>query len=114
MSSSEDEGGGLFGRLEADGLFDESDAQRAKREEAARFVSSYAQRPWGLAARQRRLTGALVDAEPAEGDLALRDGLSVRFLEAQGQQAKVWDCALVLAKFLASPRHFPEVSGRMG
>lgn len=109
MSSSEDEGD-LFARLESDDLFAESAAQLAKRQEAQRFVAQYARRDWGLAVRQQRAAaaGSFGDEEHvSEGDVELCGGKRVHFLEKQGQQAKVWDCALVLAKFLASPAYFP-------
>lgn len=110
-SSSEDEGD-LFARLESDDLFIESDAQLAKRQEAQRFVQQYARREWGLTARQQRAAGAGVgvfgdEDRVSEGSIALCDRKCVRFLEKQGQQAKVWDCALVLAKFLTAPAYFP-------
>jgi len=109
-SSSEDEGD-LFARLESDDLFAESAAQLAKRQEAQRFVAQYARRDWGLAARQQRAAGGgggFGDEEHvSESDVELYRGKCVRFLEKQGQQAKVWDCALVLAKFLTTPAYFP-------
>lgn len=107
MSSSEDEGD-LFGRLESDGLFDESDEQQRKRAEAQHFVDRYAQRDWGLAARQQAAVGSDREAI-TRGSIALNDGKVVAFCERQGQQAKVWDCALVMAKFLDAPTYFPKV-----
>ncbi|RLN98899.1 hypothetical protein BBJ28_00018969 [Nothophytophthora sp. Chile5] len=105
VSSSDDEND-LFGRLESDDLFEESSAQQEKRIEAQRFVEQYAQREWGLAARQRRVQGADSDTV-TESSIELSPGKSVVFQEKQGQQAKVWDCALVLAKFLTNDAYFP-------
>ncbi|RLN11002.1 hypothetical protein BBJ28_00019077 [Nothophytophthora sp. Chile5] len=105
VSSSDDEND-LFGRLESDDLFEESSAQQEKRVEAQRFVEQYAQREWGLAARQRRVQGADSDTV-TESSIELSPGKSVVFQEKQGQQAKVWDCALVLAKFLTNGAYFP-------
>uniref|UniRef100_H3H395 Methyltransferase domain-containing protein n=1 Tax=Phytophthora ramorum TaxID=164328 RepID=H3H395_PHYRM len=43
-----------------------------------------------------------------ENALELHADRKVVFQEKQGQQAKVWDCALVLAKFLANDAYFPQ------
>lgn len=104
-SSSEEEND-FFGRMESDDLFEETETQQAKRREAARYVEQYAERDWGLAARQRRVQGADKDMV-MESSLVLRVDKKVVFQEKQGQQAKVWDCALVLAKFLANDAFFP-------
>ncbi|EEY68254.1 uncharacterized protein PITG_04675 [Phytophthora infestans T30-4] len=92
--------------MESDDLFEETETQQAKRREAARYVEQYAERDWGLAARQRRVQGADKDMV-MESSLVLRVDKKVVFQEKQGQQAKVWDCALVLAKFLANDAFFP-------
>ncbi|KUF83128.1 lysine methyltransferase METTL21D protein [Phytophthora nicotianae] len=101
-SSDEDD---FFGRMESDDLFKETETQRAKRREAARYVEQYAERGWGLAARQRRVQGTDKDMV-TESALELRADKKVVFQEKQGQQAKVWDCALVLAKFLSNDAYF--------
>lgn len=107
-SSSESEND-FFGRDESDDdLFEETPTQQHKRQEAQRFVRQYAERSWGLAARQRLVAGADKD-QVQEAQLELDHDRIVRFREKQGQQAKVWDCALVLAKFLTHAAHFPEV-----
>ncbi|RQM16214.1 hypothetical protein DD237_003009 [Peronospora effusa] len=105
-SSSSDEEDYFFGRMESDDLFKETDVQQAKRREADRYVKQYAERDWGLAARQRCVQGADKDVV-TENVLELRTDRKIVFKEKQGQQAKVWDCALVLAKFLANDTYFP-------
>ena len=105
-SSSSDEENYFFGRMESDGLFEETDAQQAKRREADQYVKQYAERDWGLAARQQCVQGADKDVV-TENVLELRTDCKIVFKEKQGQQAKVWDCALVLAKFLANDTYFP-------
>lgn len=109
-SSSESEND-FFGRDESDDdLFEETPKQQQKRQEAQRFVRQYAERSWGLAARQRLVAGADKDqVQETQLELDNRHGLVVHFREKQGQQAKVWDCALVLAKFLTHSTHFQEV-----
>ncbi|KAL4151524.1 hypothetical protein PRNP1_008466 [Phytophthora ramorum] len=106
-ASSSDEENDFFGRMESNDLFEESDVQQEKRREAERYVEQYAERQWGLAARQRRVQGAEKDMV-TENALELRADRKVVFQEKQGQQAKVWDCALVLAKFLANDAYFPQ------
>ncbi|KAF1794756.1 S-adenosyl-L-methionine-dependent methyltransferase [Phytophthora cactorum] len=106
-ASSSDEENDFFGRMESDDLFEETEVQQAKRREAARYVEQYAERDWGLAARQQRVQGADKDMV-TESALELRADKKVVFQEKQGQQAKVWDCALVLAKFLANDAYFPQ------
>ncbi|CAI5711671.1 unnamed protein product [Peronospora effusa] len=105
-SSSSDEEDYFFGRMESDDLFKETDVQQAKRREADRYVKQYAERDWGLAARQRCVQGADKDVV-TENVLELRTDRKIVFKEKQGQQAKVWDCALVLAKFLTNDTYFP-------
>ncbi|KAL3659971.1 hypothetical protein V7S43_014897 [Phytophthora oleae] len=104
--SSSDEENDFFGRLESDDLFEETEVQQSKRREAKRYVEQYAEREWGLAARQRRVQGGDKDVV-TESALELRADKKVVFQEKQGQQAKVWDCALVLSKFLANDAFFP-------
>ncbi|KAG1690206.1 hypothetical protein DVH05_028279 [Phytophthora capsici] len=104
--SSSDEENDFFGRIESDDLFEETEAQQAKRREAARYVEQYAEREWGLAARQRRVQGGDKDLV-TESALELRSDKKIVFQEKQGQQAKVWDCALVLSKFLVNDAFFP-------
>ncbi|GMF22143.1 unnamed protein product [Phytophthora lilii] len=104
-ASSSDDENDFFGRMESDDLFEESESQQEKRREAQRYVEQYAERDWGLAARQRRVQGADKDMV-TESTLELRADKKVMFQEKQGQQAKVWDCALVLAKFLANDAYF--------
>ncbi|KAE9250039.1 hypothetical protein PF004_g3133 [Phytophthora fragariae] len=104
--SSSDEENDFFGRMESDDLFEESKVQQEKRREAQRYVEQYAERDWGLAARQRRVQGTDKDLV-TESTLQLRAGKKVVFQEKQGQQAKVWDCALVLYKFLTNDAYFP-------
>ncbi|KAG6618696.1 uncharacterized protein IUM83_01502 [Phytophthora cinnamomi] len=104
--SSSDEETDFFGRMESDDLFEESEVQQEKRREAQRYVQQYAERDWGLAARQRRVQGADKDLV-TENALELRADRKVVFQEKQGQQAKVWDCALVLSKFLTNAAYFP-------
>ncbi|OWZ21895.1 hypothetical protein PHMEG_0003476 [Phytophthora megakarya] len=105
--SSSDEETDFFGRMESDDLFEETETQQNKRREAERYVEQYAERDWGLAARQRRVQGTDKDLV-TESELELRPDKKVVFQEKQGQQAKVWDCALVLAKFLANEIFFPK------
>ncbi|GMF63814.1 unnamed protein product [Phytophthora fragariaefolia] len=104
--SSSDEENDFFGRMESDDLFEESEVQQQKRREAQRYVEQYAEREWGLAARQRRVQGTDKDLV-TENALELRKDKKIVFQEKQGQQAKVWDCALVLSKFLANDTYFP-------
>ncbi|KAE9044058.1 hypothetical protein PR003_g4403 [Phytophthora rubi] len=104
--SSSDEEDDFFGRMESDDLFEESEVQQEKRREAQRYVEQYAERDWGLAARQRRVQGTDKDLV-TESTLQLRADKKVVFQEKQGQQAKVWDCALVLSKFLTNDAYFP-------
>ncbi|RLN62421.1 hypothetical protein BBJ29_004703 [Phytophthora kernoviae] len=105
-ASSSDDENDFFGRMESDDLFEESEKQQEKRREAEKYVEQYAQRDWGLAARQRRVQGGDKDVV-MENSLELTTDCKVVFQEKQGQQAKVWDCALVLAKFLANNEFFP-------
>ncbi|CAH0473911.1 unnamed protein product [Peronospora belbahrii] len=105
-SISSNEENDFFGCMECDDLFQETDEQQAKRCQAQRYVEQYAERDWGLAARQRRVQGTDKDVV-TENVLTLRTNRKLVFLEKQGQQAKVWDCALVLAKFLANDTYFP-------
>ncbi|POM66806.1 Hypothetical protein PHPALM_17273 [Phytophthora palmivora] len=93
--------------MESDDLFEETETQQTKRREAERYVEQYAERDWGLAARQRRVQGTDKDMV-TENALELRVDSKIVFMEKQGQQAKVWDCALVLAKFLANEAFFPK------
>ncbi|KAK1944541.1 Alpha-ketoglutarate-dependent dioxygenase alkB 7 [Phytophthora citrophthora] len=106
VDSSSDEENDFFGRIESDDLFEETEVQQTKRREAARYVEQYAEREWGLTARQRRIQGGDKDFV-TESALELRGGKKIIFQEKQGQQAKVWDCALVLSKFLANDEFFP-------
>ncbi|CAI5743040.1 unnamed protein product [Peronospora destructor] len=105
-SSNSDEENHFFGCMESDDLFEETDMQQAKRREADQYVKQYAERNWGLAARQRCVQGADKDVV-TENVLELRTDRKIVFTEKQGQQAKVWDCALMLAKFLVNDTYFP-------
>lgn len=105
MSDSSSDEEDFFGRMESDDLFEESEVQQEKRREAQRYVEQYAERDWGLAARQCRAQGTNKDLV-TESTLELRADKKVVFQEKQGQQAKVWDCALVLSKFLTNDAYF--------
>ncbi|EQC31114.1 hypothetical protein SDRG_11299 [Saprolegnia diclina VS20] len=78
-------------------LFDAADnsAQRAR---AKAYADDIASRRWGLSHRDR--------AGLAEGQLALTPTIAVAFAEELGQQRRVWDCALVLSKFLTNSAYF--------
>ncbi|CAI5732932.1 unnamed protein product [Hyaloperonospora brassicae] len=105
-SSSSESGQDILRQIDSDDLFEDTEAQQAKRRTAEQYVEHYAERDWGLAARQRRVQGAGKDVV-TENTFELSPGKNVVFHEKQGQQAKVWDCALVLAKFLANETYFP-------
>ncbi|TDH73155.1 uncharacterized protein CCR75_009135 [Bremia lactucae] len=100
--SSSDEELDFFGFSHCEDLFAETKIQHEKRNEAQRYKEQYAKRQWGLAARQRHAT----KNKETEITLKLRDDKSIVFYEKEGQQAKVWDCALVLAKFLVNTAYF--------
>ncbi|KAI9907064.1 hypothetical protein PsorP6_003428 [Peronosclerospora sorghi] len=106
MCSSDDESE-FLSFMESNDLFEESVTQQAKRREAEFYVDNYMERDWGLAARQRKVQGLNKDVV-SENTLELRAHKQIVFQEKQGQQAKVWDCALVLAKVLANDALFPQ------
>ena len=105
-SSSSESEQDVFRQIDSDDLFEDTEAQQAKRRAAEHYVEHYAEREWGLAARQGRVQGADKDVV-TENTFELSSGKTIVFQEKQGQQAKVWDCALVLAKFLANETYFP-------
>ncbi|RQM17467.1 hypothetical protein B5M09_007261 [Aphanomyces astaci] len=79
-----------------DATFDES-----KRVKAQAYADNIAARSWGLSHRDK--------AGLSGGQLALTADVTVHFQEELGQQRRVWDCALVVSKFLANPLYFPPV-----
>ncbi|KAL7680940.1 putative lysine methyltransferase, S-adenosyl-L-methionine-dependent methyltransferase [Plasmopara halstedii] len=102
-SGSDDD---FFGCMESEDLFSETLDQQEKRREAKRYAEQYAERKWGLAARQQRIQGMDKDMV-IENAIELNADKLVVFRENEGQQAKVWDCALALAKILANSALFP-------
>ncbi|OQR83674.1 hypothetical protein ACHHYP_14420 [Achlya hypogyna] len=81
-------------------LFDASD-NAAARAKAAAYADDIASRAWGLSHRDR--------AGLASGALPLTAAATVHFQEELGQQRRVWDCALVLSKFLTNSAYFSSV-----
>ncbi|RHY27743.1 hypothetical protein DYB32_006559 [Aphanomyces invadans] len=77
-----------------DSSFDES-----KRLKAQAYADNIAARSWGLSHRDK--------AGLTQSSLALTADVAVHFHEELGQQRRVWDCALVLSKFLANSAYFP-------
>ncbi|KAF0691635.1 Aste57867_17165 [Aphanomyces stellatus] len=78
-------------------IFSESfDDEKLKK--ASSYAENIAARTWGLSHRDK--------AGLSEGSLALTQDVSVLFQEELGQQRRVWDCALVLSKFLTHPDYF--------
>ena len=68
-------------------LFRESEWEIQRRKEAESFAECQRNRSWGIRHRD------------AAGQIVIR-GKTLSFIEGIGQQMRVWDCALVLAKFL--------------
>ncbi|CAK4077144.1 unnamed protein product [Aphanomyces euteiches] len=82
---------------EEDIFTDTFDRERVER--AKQYADNIAARPWGLSHRD--------SAGLSDGRLKLTDDLNVVFQEELGQQRRVWDCALVLSKFLTHSEYFP-------
>ncbi|OQR96701.1 hypothetical protein THRCLA_07195 [Thraustotheca clavata] len=78
-------------------LFDAQDNAQ-KHLNAKAYADNIAARTWGLSHRDR--------VGLTSGELKLTTESTVRFQEQLGQQRRVWDCALVLSRFLTNEMYF--------
>lgn len=82
-------------------LFEETDDQVEKRKEAECYNRTRAS--WGLRHRDHWTSGST-----RIGQFQISPEHQIQFQEEPGQQQRVWDCSLILSKFLYS--YFPPVS----
>mmetsp|Transcript_16189 Transcript_16189/g.21276 ORF Transcript_16189/g.21276 Transcript_16189/m.21276 type:complete len:300 (-) Transcript_16189:1122-2021(-) len=99
-SDSEEEASFLqkFGGVESKPLFEEDEEAVKRRERAIQQQKSVQKRSWG--SNQHALRWA--KGNTLDNSYVLENGSNIRYIETPGQQLCLWDCAILLAKFLES------------